>query len=215
MRFHFGRVPDEMIARRIGHAFDAITCGQVLQDERRHLKKFTSLREKVQFWPYEPEADRMMPLRESEAKAIPRPGSAVLHAVGSHQYKIPEPERRRIHDVFSNFDVDGSNAIDVHELENVFRNLDVDPDVDQLELLMREYDEDNSGEMQFEEVKFTLPCSNGVPSSSYAFLESVSRNLDHKDARGSVLRNPNHRHACESVLRNRTMDTLVRVCFGI
>lgn len=65
----------------------------------------------------------------------------------------------RLHDVFKHFDTDGSGSIDVDELGEVFRAMGQDLSKDELDALMRQADDDGSGEMEFEEF-LLLMCSN-------------------------------------------------------
>jgi hypothetical protein len=131
-----------------------ITALDVFKREKKHAREFAKLRKEVEFWHFEPEADRTLPLQEGEAQAIPRPSSAVRYDVGTYQYKISEEDRNRLHEVFKSFDENGSDSIEVKELAHVFRSLDIEPDIEELEMLVREYDEDQSGEIQFDEVGF-------------------------------------------------------------
>ena len=53
--------------------------------------------------------------------------------------------------VFEMFDVDGSGAIDAKELKQVMQNLGMNPTEEEVNRMMQEADEDDSGEIEFKE----------------------------------------------------------------
>ena len=53
--------------------------------------------------------------------------------------------------VFNMFDVDGSGEIDVSELKQVMQNLGMNPTDAEVQMMMQEADEDQSGEIDFVE----------------------------------------------------------------
>jgi Ca2+-binding EF-hand superfamily protein len=65
----------------------------------------------------------------------------------------------KLHEVFKHFDTDDSGSIDVTELGNVFQAMGQAMTTDELEALMKQADDDGSGEMEFEEF-LLLMCSN-------------------------------------------------------
>jgi hypothetical protein len=150
---------DDEVEEEIPQPQRRITALDVFKREKKHAQEFAKLRKKVEFWHFEPEADKIFPLQEGEAQAIPRPSSAIRYDVGTYQYKISEEDKKRLHEVFKTFDANGSDSIEVKELAHVFRSLDIEPDIEELEMLVREYDEDQSGEIQFDEVGYLCqPC---------------------------------------------------------
>lgn len=71
----------------------------------------------------------------------------------------------QLREVFRHFDADGSGSIDVNELGAVFQAMGQTLSQEELESLMKQADDDGSGEMEFEEF-LLLMCSNfGSPHS--------------------------------------------------
>ena len=66
---------------------------------------------------------------------------------------------QRLNDVFNHFDTDGSGSIDIAELGHVFVAMGQPMAQEDLEALMKQADDDGSGEMEFEEF-LLLMCSN-------------------------------------------------------
>ena len=52
---------------------------------------------------------------------------------------------------FEAFDADGSGSISVEEMEQITKRMNVDMSREQIEVLLIEYDEDNSGVIEFDE----------------------------------------------------------------
>ena len=73
---------------------------------------------------------------------------------------------KQLHEVFEHFDADHSGAIDMDELGNVFRAMGQELSEAELKALIRQVDDDGSGEIEFDEF-LLLMCSNFGCSSAF------------------------------------------------
>ena len=72
-----------------------------------------------------------------------------------------------LRECFNHFDADGSGAIDVHELGNVFHAFGQELSKEELENMIRDVDVDDSGEIEFEEFLMLMIHNFGSDESMH------------------------------------------------
>ena len=81
--------------------------------------------------------------------------------------------RASLHQVFNQFDTDGSGLISMDELESILKLAKIDQDPTKLARMMREADTDGSGEIDFEEFYWSLKAQLEAGGGSSSGLLSV------------------------------------------
>lgn len=84
----------------------------------------------------------------------------------------------QLRDVFLHFDADGSGTIDVDELGSVFESMGQTLSQQELETLMKQADDDGSGEIDFEEFLMLMCTSFGATHSFDGDLLAAFRTFD-------------------------------------
>ena len=85
------------------------------------------------------------PVSQEEEERDPDLDDAKIRAL------LDEEQILELKGVFEMFDVDGSGAIDAKELKQVMQNLGMNPTEEEVNRMMQEADEDDSGEIEFAE----------------------------------------------------------------
>eukprot|EP00961_Rhodomonas_salina_P245551 3317746-Rhodomonas_salina.1 len=121
---------------------------------------YVSAYQKTALWHFNADEEAWNPLNRREAGTIPRPASPVIFAKEQVDRRLEGEEEAEVllfaaaldvMKILRKLDKDGGGTISMVELNAAFSQLKISPDPDLVEVLMRDYDEDNSGELDFEE----------------------------------------------------------------
>merc|ERR1711871_85902 len=98
----------------------------------------------------------------------------------------PEEKKRKneLLEVFNVFDVSGDGEVDEHELGDLMQALGIDLDKEEKAQLMKEFDEDNSGSISFDEF-FLYMRRRQSPTDPQKLVEDIFSVLD-ADGSGEV-----------------------------
>eukprot|EP01064_Diplonema_japonicum_P027395 TRINITY_DN394_c1_g2_i1.p1 TRINITY_DN394_c1_g2~~TRINITY_DN394_c1_g2_i1.p1 ORF type:complete len:275 (+),score=118.31 TRINITY_DN394_c1_g2_i1:44-826(+) len=107
-----------------------------------------------------------------------------------------------LQECFNTFDTDGSGSIDMQELGNVFSSFGQDLSKEEIEAMIREVDDDGSGEIEFEEFLLLMMSNFGSQESAGDEVQGAFRKYDKKKT-GCVTR-----HQFEEVLKELCGDAL-------
>lgn len=102
---------------------------------------------------YDPVRDALAPAKGIERVGIPRAAPPVNFEEGQMPEEVLTDEDEKVLTVLRQLDKDKNGKVDIGELVDAFEQLKYRPSRDTLEVMLREYDEDDSGELD------VYPCS--------------------------------------------------------